>query len=102
MGDKTAVLSEGNAWIRPVPEDWQYDVLSDLLIHVVDNRGKTPPTVDSGIPLIATYNISNSHLYPTEDNLRYVSKVTYDNWFRSHPQSDDIIPTKVNTEEQSV
>jgi type I restriction enzyme S subunit len=64
---------------------------SELLSAVVDNRGKTCPTADSGIPLIATNCIRNELLYPTYDKVRFVSKQTYGTWFRGHPKPGDII-----------
>ena len=64
---------------------------SELLSNVVDNRGKTCPTADAGIPLIATNCIRNELLYPTYDKVRYVSQETYDTWFRGHPKPGDII-----------
>jgi type I restriction enzyme S subunit len=64
---------------------------SELLGEVIDNRGRTCPTTESGIPLIATNCIRNELLYPTYDKVRYVSQETYDTWFRGHPQPGDII-----------
>ncbi len=62
-----------------------------LLINVIDNRGKTCPTGDSGLPLIATNCVKNSNLYPVFEKIRYVSRETYDSWFRGHPKPGDII-----------
>ena len=64
---------------------------SELLSNVVDNRGKTCPTSDVGIPLIATNCIRNDLLYPAFEKIRYVSRETYDTWFRGHPKSGDLI-----------
>jgi type I restriction enzyme, S subunit len=90
----------------PNPQDWKnpsakilqgWDMkvekipFSELLSNVVDNRGKTCPTADTGIPLIATNCIRNELLYPTYDKVRYVSQETYDTWFRGHPKPGDII-----------
>jgi len=58
---------------------------------VVDNRGRTCPVVDKGIPLIATNCIVNSHLYPQFENVRYVSDEVYAEWFRGHPEPGDMI-----------
>lgn len=63
----------------------------ELLEHVVDNRGKTCPTADLGIPLIATNCISNDYLYPQYVKVRYVDDDTYSNWFRGHPEPNDMI-----------
>ena len=67
--------------------------LSKTTKFIVDNRGRTAPTENYGIPLIATNCINNSDLYPKFENIRFVSKETYKNWFRSHPMPGDIILT---------
>ncbi|MBP2045303.1 restriction endonuclease subunit S [Methanobacterium aggregans] len=74
-----------------MPESWGIKALPNLISHVTDNRGKTAPTSDEGIPLIATNCIKEDALYPTYEKIRFVSKDTYDNWFRSHPKPEDII-----------
>jgi len=65
--------------------------LTDLLSFIVDNRGKTVPISNDGMPLIATNCIKNTELFPVYEKVRYVSNDTYKNWFRSHPQPGDII-----------
>lgn len=67
--------------------------LADTTSFIVDNRGKTVPTVESGIPLIKTNCIHNTQLYPKVDGSFFVSKKTYDTWFRAHPLPGDIILT---------
>ncbi len=64
---------------------------SELLCNVVDNRGRTCPTANAGIPLIATNCIRNELLYPTYDKVRFVSQHTYSTWFRGHPKPGDIL-----------
>lgn len=90
MGE-SRFLSENSAWINTLPEGWDYYVLPDLITDVVDNRGRSAPTANSGIPLIATNCIKNDGLFPVYEKVRYVSQATYDNWFRGHPQPEDII-----------
>ncbi len=63
----------------------------DLLVDIVDNRGKTCPTAETGIPLIATNCIKNNALYPVFEKVRYVDDETYNNWFRGHPRPGDMI-----------
>lgn len=67
--------------------------LKDALCFIVDNRGKTVPTEETGMKLIATNCISNTNLYPSYINLRYISDEIYRNWFRAHPEPGDIILT---------
>ena len=62
-----------------------------LFSFVVDNRGKTCPTSQEGLPLIATNCINGESLYPEFNKVRFVDKETYDTWFRSHPLPGDIL-----------
>ncbi len=65
--------------------------LTDLVSEIIDNRGKTVPTSDTGIPLIATNCIKHSSIYPTFENVRYVSQQTFKTWFRSYLRPNDIL-----------
>ena len=65
--------------------------LPNILLTVVDNRGKTVPTAPSGHKLIATNCIRNENLYPIYEKIRYLSEETYRTWFRAHPEPGDII-----------
>lgn len=68
-----------------------YKPFGDLLKKVVDNRGKTCPISETGIPLIATNCIKPVNLYPVFEKVRYVSKDVFNNWFRGHPEPGDMI-----------
>lgn len=74
-----------------IPENWNIKSLPDILSNTVDNRGKSAPLSATGIPLIATNCIKETGLYPTYEKIRFVSKDVYDNWFRDHPKTNDII-----------
>lgn len=65
--------------------------LTDLLLCIVDNRGKTCPTAEKGFPLIATNCIKNSSIYPTFENIRYVTDETLHTWFRAELKPNDIL-----------
>lgn len=62
-----------------------------LLSKIIDNRGKTCPVGENGIPLIATNCINPNSLYPSYITTRFVSDETYKTWFRGHPEPGDII-----------
>lgn len=64
---------------------------TELLSAIVDNRGRTCPVGDEGIPLIATNCVDRSNLYPSYDTTRFVSEETYKTWFRGHPLPADIL-----------
>jgi type I restriction enzyme S subunit len=72
-------------------EDIRFTPITFLLSEVVDNRGRTCPTAETGIPLIATNCIGHENLYPTKKNIRHISLETYNSWFRGHPEPGDII-----------
>ncbi|XHR27589.1 MAG: restriction endonuclease subunit S [Chthoniobacteraceae bacterium] len=76
--------------------------LSETTKFIVDNRGRTAPTATTGIALIATNCISNERLYPAYENLRFVSRETYDSWFRSHPKPGDIILTNKGSQNGAI
>lgn len=65
--------------------------ITELLSFIVDNRGKVCPTVENGFPLIATNCIKHSSIYPTFENIRFVSKDTLENWFRAELKPNDIL-----------
>lgn len=52
--------------------------LSTTTKFIVDNRGRTAPAAERGVPLIATNCISNDRLYPAYEKLRFVSQETYE------------------------
>lgn len=78
-------------FVEEADEGWEEKPLNDLLEYVVDNRGKTVPTADFGISLIATNCIKNNNIFPVYEKVRYISEETYKDWFRAHPKSGDII-----------
>lgn len=72
---------------------WDYEkrALPDILSFIVDNRGKTVPTTNSGHILIATNCVRNENLFPSYDKVRFLSEETYQHWFRAHPMPGDIL-----------
>jgi type I restriction enzyme, S subunit len=65
--------------------------LQDAVSVIIDNRGRTCPIAQSGIPLIATNCIKNDRLYPVHEKVRFVSPDVYNTWFRGHPEPGDYI-----------
>jgi type I restriction enzyme S subunit len=65
--------------------------LTELVESVIDNRGRTCPTAEFGIPLIATNCVTNDTLYPVKEKVRFVSEETYKTWFKGHPIPGDVL-----------
>ena len=73
--------------------------ISDLLDKTIDNRGKTPPVVNEGYPLLEINCIAGKDKFPDYSLIKkYVSSETYRSWFRSgHPKRGDILIPTVGT-----
>lgn len=73
--------------------------IKELLLKIIDNRGKTPPTTEEGYDLIEINSIAGVSKYPDYSLIKkHVSKETYLNWFRAgHPQIGDILIPTVGT-----
>ena len=65
--------------------------ITELLEDIIDNRGKSCPTQATGFPLIATNCIKHSSIYPTFENIRYVSDEVLRTWFRAELKPNDIL-----------
>ena len=77
---------------------WKTYRLGDVIDKVIDNRGKSAPTSDEKYsPIIEINSIGDRN--PNYDVVRkWVSKGTYDTWFRSgHPMIGDILIPTVGT-----
>jgi type I restriction enzyme, S subunit len=65
--------------------------LPEILSFIVDNRGRSCPTAERGIPLIATNCLKPGVRSPVFENIRHVSDETYRTWFRAHPEPGDVL-----------
>jgi len=76
-----------------IPKDWSWASLLKSSWIVVDCHNKTAPYVKEGIPLVRTTNIKNGRLLTNQ--LKYVSKETYEYWSRRcPPRGGDILFTR--------
>ena len=83
--------------IRIIPNDWDFEKLKDIVIKVIDNRGKTPPySNNKNIELIETASISFTNRYPDYSRItKYVTEDIFNYWFRAHPKIGDILISTV-------
>lgn len=79
-----------------IPKGWEVKMFGDIVLKYIDNRGKTPPSVEDGIPLLEVKHIS-SNLFPKFKVEKYVTPEIYKSWFRAHLKSDDILISTVGT-----
>jgi type I restriction enzyme S subunit len=73
-----------------IPKNYKIDDLSKIFADIIDYRGKNPDFSESGIPHLRNINIENNRI--VDDELKYVSEETYDEWMtRGIPQEGDIL-----------
>lgn len=80
-----------------IPEGWDILRFSQIVEKYIDNRGKTPPIVDSGIPLLEVKHLPDHSIKPNINTDKFVDAETYENWFRAHLNSEDLIISTVGT-----
>ena len=80
-----------------IPKGWRVEKFGNVIDKYIDNRGKTPPLVKNGIPLIEIKHLLENNICPSIDTDKQVSQETFDTWFRAHPQKNDILISTVGT-----
>jgi len=78
---------------------WITKKFGEIIVKIIDNRGKTPPLANSGYPLIEVNAIYSSNKYPIYKEVsKFVSNTTYKKWFRNgHPDIGDILIATVGS-----
>ena len=70
--------------------EWEEKKLGDTLEITIDNRGKTPETLEHGIPLLEVNSIGNKEIkYHVVS--KFVSIQTFENWFRKYLKEGDVL-----------
>lgn len=72
-------------------------LFGELVEKWVDNRGKTPPLSEAGIPLLEVKHLPENTIYPIFSGTKFVSETTYADWFRSYLEPEDILFSTVGT-----
>jgi type I restriction enzyme, S subunit len=70
--------------------DWEEKRLGDMLSLVVDNRGKTPPISENGIPLIEINAVGQRDIQYHKIG-KYVSNEVFESWFRKYLSAGDVL-----------
>lgn len=83
--------------IDGIPEGWKYEQLGNLVLEIIDYRGKTPKKLggnwsNSGIPAISALNVKNNQLINL-DKCKFVDEDLYEKWMKSKLQKGDILMT---------
>jgi len=79
------------------PKGWEVYRFKDIVSNYIDNRGKTPPIANDGIPLVEVKHMVDIGIYPSLKTDKFLSKEVYDTFLRAHLLEDDILMSTVGT-----
>ncbi len=80
-----------------IPEGWTVKPFKKVIDKYVDNRGKTPPIVEEGIPLVEVKHLPENSAFPNLNTGKRVTKETFNTWFRVHVEPKDVLISTVGT-----
>ena len=83
--------------IGQFPKEWEIQTLNDVIIDIIDYRGKTPKKLGgswakSGIIALSAMNVKQGQLVNLE-KARFVSNELYQKWMKSEVMKGDILMT---------
>ncbi len=87
----------GVEWLRKVPTHWKVISLKYCVEKIIDNRGRTPPTTDSGIPLLEAKQMGGESIYSQNNFDKYISEEAYSAFIRDDVIENDILFVTVGT-----
>ncbi|HGF7510997.1 TPA: restriction endonuclease subunit S [Vibrio cholerae] len=80
-----------------IPEGWTVKPFKKVIDKYVDNRGKTPPVVEDGIPLVEVKHLPENSAFPNLNTDKHVTEETFNTWFRVHVEPKDVLISTVGT-----
>ncbi|WP_158136015.1 restriction endonuclease subunit S [Photobacterium damselae] len=80
-----------------IPDGWEVKPFKKVIDKYVDNRGKTPPIVEEGIPLVEVKHLPESSAFPNLSTDKRVTEETFNTWFRVHVEPKDVLISTVGT-----
>jgi type I restriction enzyme, S subunit len=80
-----------------IPKGWEVFKFKEIVEKYIDNRGKTPPSSEFGIPLVEVKHMSDNEMFPTLKTDKYLSQEVYDTFLRGYLEEKDILMSTVGT-----
>ena len=88
---------KGQGMIQKLPTGWQINKLNDVIVDIIDYRGKTPKKLGgnwskSGIIALSAMNVKQGRLVKIE-KAKFVNEELYYKWMKSEVVKSDILMT---------
>lgn len=80
-----------------IPKGWKVYKFKEIVSKYIDNRGKTPPIIKDGIPLVEVKHMVDIGIFPSLKTDKFLSDEVYDSFLRAHLQEGDILMSTVGT-----
>lgn len=101
MVDKYQAYSEykdsGVEWLKSMPSHWENLSLKYCIKKIIDNRGRTPPTGNIGIPLLEAKQMDGNAIFSNSIFEKYISKEAHNKFIRDDVIENDILFVTVGT-----
>jgi type I restriction enzyme S subunit len=91
LNPNAKMKDSGVEWLGEVPEHWEGKSLNYLLAHTVDNRGRTPPVIEEGIPMCEVSQVAGDGFYTSSNYSKFISEESYGQFVRSDVKENDIL-----------
>lgn len=91
LNPNAPMRDSGVEWLGEVPEHWERKSLNYLIAHTVDNRGRTPPVVEEGIPMVEVSQVAGNGLFTSNNYSKFITPESYQQFVRSDVQENDIL-----------
>lgn len=91
LNPESPMKDSGVEWLGEVPEHWERKSLNYLIEHIVDNRGRTPPVIDSGIPMAEVSQVAGDGFYTSNNYSKFISNESYEQFVRSDVKENDVL-----------
>jgi type I restriction enzyme S subunit len=91
LNPEAPMRDSGVEWLGEVPAHWERKSLNYLIAHTVDNRGRTPPVIDEGIPMVEVSQVAGNGFYTSDNYNKFITQESYDQFVRSDVKENDIL-----------
>ncbi|WP_289140228.1 restriction endonuclease subunit S [uncultured Pseudomonas sp.] len=87
----------GVEWLGEVPAHWDVRKFYFGIKAIIDNRGRSPSYIDSGIPILEARQLSDETMECSSDFSKYISEQSHSEFVRDDVAPGDVLMVTVGT-----